>query len=276
MNARFTNDQGKEQPIIMGCYGLGVSRTLMAVVEQHTYENGLVWPKELRPYTYHILLADVTNEVQMQAAETLYQSLSERSSVLIDDRNERLGSKFQDADLIGSPVVIVIGKLIKEGLIEIYHRELNSKSVIKNNIVFASSATRLTWVSNDAGLSPTFDNNIYWAGSGANTKYHYKGTNYSFTNWKTQVSGDANSDEADPLYIDAANDDFRIQTASPAKDAGTDVGLTHDYDGVKIPKGAGFDIGAIEYLSTGTFQVGVGVGTITMGSGGSATIGADQ
>jgi prolyl-tRNA synthetase len=118
----------------MGCYGLGVSRTLMAVVEQHTYENGLVWPKELRPYTYHILLADVTNEFQMQAAETLYQSLSERSSVLIDDRNERLGSKFQDADLIGSPVVIVIGKLIKEGLIEIYHRELNSKSVIKNNI----------------------------------------------------------------------------------------------------------------------------------------------
>ena len=127
MNAKFTNDQGKEQPIIMGCYGLGVSRTLMAIVEQHTYDNGLIWPKEVRPYTYHILIADNTNGEQVRQAESLYQSLKTKASVLLDDRSERLGSKFQDADLIGSPIVIVFGKDVAEGYVEIHHRVMNQK-----------------------------------------------------------------------------------------------------------------------------------------------------
>jgi prolyl-tRNA synthetase len=127
MNAKFTNDQGKEQPIIMGCYGLGVSRTLMAIVEQHTYDNGLIWPKEVRPYTYHILIADNTNAEQVRQAESLYQSLQTKASVLLDDRSERLGSKFQDADLIGSPIVIVFGKDVAEGYVEIHHRVMNQK-----------------------------------------------------------------------------------------------------------------------------------------------------
>ena len=127
MNAKFTNDQGKEQPIIMGCYGLGVSRTLMAIVEQHTYDNGLIWPKEVRPYTYHILIADNTNAEQLQQAESLYHSLKTKASVLLDDRSERLGSKFQDADLIGSPIVIVFGKDVAEGYVEIHHRVMNQK-----------------------------------------------------------------------------------------------------------------------------------------------------
>jgi prolyl-tRNA synthetase len=127
MNAKFTNDQGKEQSIIMGCYGLGVSRTLMAIVEQHTYDNGLIWPKEVRPYTYHILIADNTNAEQVRQAESLYQSLKTKASVLLDDRSERLGSKFQDADLIGSPIVIVFGKDVAEGYVEIHHRVMNQK-----------------------------------------------------------------------------------------------------------------------------------------------------
>jgi prolyl-tRNA synthetase len=127
MNAKFTNDQGKEQPIIMGCYGLGVSRTLMAIVEQHTYDSGLIWPKEVRPYTYHILIADNTNSEQVRQAESLYQSLQTKASVLLDDRSERLGSKFQDADLIGSPIVIVFGKDVAEGYVEIHHRVMNQK-----------------------------------------------------------------------------------------------------------------------------------------------------
>jgi prolyl-tRNA synthetase len=127
MNAKFTNDQGKEQPIIMGCYGLGVSRTLMAIVEQHTFDNGLIWPKEVRPYTYHILIADNTNAEQVRQAESLYQSLQTKASVLLDDRSERLGSKFQDADLIGSPIVIVFGKDVIEGYVEIHHRVMNQK-----------------------------------------------------------------------------------------------------------------------------------------------------
>jgi prolyl-tRNA synthetase len=131
MNAKFTNDQGKEQPIIMGCYGLGVSRTLMAIVEQHTYDNGLIWPKEVRPYTYHILIADNTNAEQVRQAEMLYQSLQTKASVLIDDRSERLGSKFQDADLIGSPIVIVFGKDVTEGYVEIHHRVMNKKNKVQ-------------------------------------------------------------------------------------------------------------------------------------------------
>jgi prolyl-tRNA synthetase len=127
MNAKFTNDLGKEQPIIMGCYGLGVSRTLMAIVEQHTYDNGLIWPKEVRPYTYHILIADNTSAEQVRQAESLYQSLKIKASVLLDDRSERLGSKFQDADLIGSPIVIVFGKDVAEGYVEIHHRVMNQK-----------------------------------------------------------------------------------------------------------------------------------------------------
>jgi prolyl-tRNA synthetase len=127
MNAKFTNDQGKEESIIMGCYGLGVSRTLMAIVEQHTYNNGLIWPKEVRPYTYHILIADNTNNEQVRQAESLYQSLKTKASVLLDDRSERLGSKFQDADLIGSPIVIVFGKEVAEGYVEIHHRVMNQK-----------------------------------------------------------------------------------------------------------------------------------------------------
>jgi prolyl-tRNA synthetase len=127
MNAKFTNDQGKEQPIIMGCYGLGVSRTLMAIVEQHTFDNCLIWPKEVRPYTYHILIADNTNMEQVRQAETLYQSLKTKASVLLDDRSERLGSKFQDADLIGSPIVIVFGKDVADGYVEIHHRVMNQK-----------------------------------------------------------------------------------------------------------------------------------------------------
>jgi prolyl-tRNA synthetase len=130
MNAKFTNDQGKEQPIIMGCYGLGVSRTLMAIVEQHTYDNGLIWPKEVRPYTYHILIADNTNTEQVRQAESLYQSLQTKASVLLDDRSERLGSKFQDADLIGSPIVIVFGKDVADGYVEIHHRVMNQKEQV--------------------------------------------------------------------------------------------------------------------------------------------------
>jgi prolyl-tRNA synthetase len=131
MNAKFTNDQGKEQPIIMGCYGLGVSRTLMAIVEQHTYDNGLIWPKEVRPYTYHILIADNTNGEQVRQAESLYQSLQTKASILLDDRSERLGSKFQDADLIGSPIVIVFGKDVADGYVEIHHRVMNQRNKVQ-------------------------------------------------------------------------------------------------------------------------------------------------
>ena len=133
MNAYFTDESGKQQPIIMGCYGLGVSRTLMAVTEQHYHENGLIWPKELRPFTYHILIADDSNEEQIKYGLELHDQLYKTATVLLDDRSERLGSKFQDADLIGSPVVIVIGKEIINQKVEVIHRVLNKKELVHVN-----------------------------------------------------------------------------------------------------------------------------------------------
>jgi prolyl-tRNA synthetase len=127
MNAYFTDEADKQQPIIMGCYGLGVSRTLMAVTEQHYHENGLIWPRELRPFTYHILVADIEDTDQMKYANELYVSLQKSDSVLLDDRSERLGSKFQDSDLIGSPIIIVIGKEVVNGFVAVNHRVLNKK-----------------------------------------------------------------------------------------------------------------------------------------------------
>jgi prolyl-tRNA synthetase len=127
MNAYFTNEAGKQQPIIMGCYGLGVSRTLMAVTEQHYHENGLIWPRELRPYAYHILIADIEDIEQMKYANELYIALQTSDTVLLDDRSERLGSKFQDADLVGSPIVIVVGKEVVNGMVDVNHRVLNKK-----------------------------------------------------------------------------------------------------------------------------------------------------
>jgi prolyl-tRNA synthetase len=127
MNAYYVDKSNKQQPIIMGCYGLGVSRTLMAVVEQHYHENGLILPKELRPFTYHILIADMNDKTQNTYAEELYNTIKKQDSVLLDDRADRLGSKFQDADLIGSAVVIVVGKDIANGYVDVTHRVLNKK-----------------------------------------------------------------------------------------------------------------------------------------------------
>ena len=133
MNAYFTDESGKQQPIIMGCYGLGVSRTLMAVTEQNYHENGLIWPKELRPFTYHILVADDSNEEQMKYGLQLHDQLQQNATVLLDDRSERLGSKFQDADLIGSPLLIVIGREFINQKVEVIHRVLNKKELVHVN-----------------------------------------------------------------------------------------------------------------------------------------------
>lgn len=119
MNAFFIDEKQKKLPIIMGCYGLGISRVLMAVIEQYSDGNKVVWPKELTPFDVHIIPVNTKNEDQVNAANKIYKELKEAGfDCLIDDRNERAGVKFNDSDLIGIPNRIIVGKGINEGKVE--------------------------------------------------------------------------------------------------------------------------------------------------------------
>ena len=119
MGAMYVDENQKEQPIVMGCYGIGVTRTLAAVVEQHHDDNGIIWPMSVAPYHVIITLVKPDDEAQATVAEKIYQSLADaRVEVLLDDRKERPGVKFKDADLLGIPVRITDGKLAGEGKVE--------------------------------------------------------------------------------------------------------------------------------------------------------------
>lgn len=111
MKAVYLDKNGRTQPIEMGCYGIGVSRTLQAAIEQNHDENGIVWPKEIAPYHVHIAVLDPKDEKVMSQALKLHDALEEKGyDVLLDDRDERPGIKFKDADLLGFPVRVNIGK----------------------------------------------------------------------------------------------------------------------------------------------------------------------
>ncbi|WMJ80317.1 proline--tRNA ligase [Clostridium sp. MB40-C1] len=119
MGAVFNDENGKVKPLIMGCYGIGVNRTMAAVIEQHHDENGIVWPLSVAPYHVIVIPAVSKNEEQMKTAEELYNSLKDLGvEVLLDDRKERTGVKFKDADLMGIPIRITVGKMISEGKVE--------------------------------------------------------------------------------------------------------------------------------------------------------------
>ncbi|NOU96527.1 proline--tRNA ligase [Paenibacillus sp. LMG 31456] len=124
LGARFLDSNGRNQTMIMGCYGIGVSRLLSAVVEQHHNETGLLWPQSIAPYQVHIIPVSSKDEEQMQLAEAIYeQLLQQRIEVLFDDRNERIGVKLKDSDFIGCPVRIVIGKEAVNELVEYKERQ---------------------------------------------------------------------------------------------------------------------------------------------------------
>ncbi|EAF4817633.1 proline--tRNA ligase [Listeria monocytogenes] len=124
MNATILDENGRAQPIIMGCYGIGVSRILSAIAEQSNDENGFVWDKQISPFDLHLIPVNMKSEEQVAFAETLYTSLQDAGfSVLIDDRTERAGVKFADADLIGLPIRITVGKKAAEGVVEVKIRK---------------------------------------------------------------------------------------------------------------------------------------------------------
>jgi prolyl-tRNA synthetase len=139
MGATFLDDQGKEKEIVMGCYGIGVGRTVAAAIEQSYDQNGIVFPMPIAPFRVLILPVNIKIEFLKEAAEELYQTLSEKGiEVLYDDREETPGVKFKDADLIGIPLRVTLGeKNLKKGLVEIKRRRTGEIFLVKKEEVFS-------------------------------------------------------------------------------------------------------------------------------------------
>ena len=131
MGATFLDQNGKSQPIIMGCYGIGVERTVAAVIEQHHDENGIIWPLAIVPYHVVVVPVNVKKEEHLENAEKIYKELEAAGvEVLLDDRNERAGFKFKDSDLLGIPMRITVGKDIVDGKVEFKLRKEADKEII--------------------------------------------------------------------------------------------------------------------------------------------------
>ncbi|KHD86531.1 prolyl-tRNA synthetase [Heyndrickxia ginsengihumi] len=123
MHATYLDENGREQFMIMGCYGIGVSRTLTAICEQHNDDRGIIWPVDIAPFQIHLVPINLKDEQQLELTSKLYKELQTNYTVLLDDRNERPGVKFADSDLIGLPIRITVGKKASEGIVEIKVRK---------------------------------------------------------------------------------------------------------------------------------------------------------
>jgi prolyl-tRNA synthetase len=132
MGATVLNQEGKEVPIVMGSYGIGVDRIMSAAVEQNHDEDGIIWPKSLAPFDVVVTITNMKQDDLRQAGEKLYEELQHAGlDVLLDDRDERAGVKFKDADLIGIPYRITIGKKVAEGVVELFDRSTKKSEDVK-------------------------------------------------------------------------------------------------------------------------------------------------
>jgi len=120
LEAKFLDEDGTERPLIMGSYGIGPGRVMAAAVEQHHDEHGIVWPKAIAPYDVHVVALPGVEEEAEQAAQTLDEA---GLDVLLDDRDQRAGEKFADADLIGCPIRVTVGKkTLEDGAVDVRDR----------------------------------------------------------------------------------------------------------------------------------------------------------
>jgi prolyl-tRNA synthetase len=124
LGAKFLDADGAEKPCIMGSYGIGVTRTPQAALEKYHDDKGIIWPRSIAPYLVEIVLISMASPQQVEAAERVYSMLTDAGfEVLLDDRDERPGVKFMDADLIGLPIRLTIGdKSLKDGKVELKAR----------------------------------------------------------------------------------------------------------------------------------------------------------
>lgn len=144
MKALVLDENGRQLPVKMGSYGIGVSRLLSAIVEQYSDENGITWPRSIAPYDIHVILVNVKKAEQRELAEQITADLEAQGyRVLEDDRKERAGVKFADADLIGLPVRITVGKKASEGIVEIKLRKTGETLEVKTDELLNSLAILL-------------------------------------------------------------------------------------------------------------------------------------
>ena len=145
MGCRFTDEAGAEQPMIMGCYGLGIGRTVAAAIEQNHDADGIIWPLPLAPYQVLVQSLNPNDEAVRREADRIYGELRERGvEVLYDDRDERPGVKFKDADLVGIPVRVTVGaKSLAEGRVEVSLRRDRAKELVSAGEAAAAALRRL-------------------------------------------------------------------------------------------------------------------------------------
>jgi prolyl-tRNA synthetase len=143
LDASFIDCQGQQKPIIMGCYGIGVSRLISAIIAQNHDKDGIVWPKEISPYQAVILPLDTTDRRIMAKARQVYKELGQGGiEVLLDDRDERAGVKFKDADLLGISLQVIIGReALKKSILELKIRR-NQKKLIKTKTAILEEIKR--------------------------------------------------------------------------------------------------------------------------------------
>ncbi len=132
MGATYLDDQGREHPFIMGCYGFGVSRAVAAAIEQHHDERGIRWPKPITPFHAIVTPVNLSDAAVAEAAEAIHDGLEARGfDVLLDDRDIRPGPKFKDADLVGVPVRVTVGERhLRNGNVELYDRLADESRVV--------------------------------------------------------------------------------------------------------------------------------------------------
>lgn len=137
LKAEYLDENGKSQPFIMGTYGMGVSRLVAAVIEQHHDENGCIWTKETAPYMVNIMISNIKDEEQVALGERLYTEFQDAGvEVMLDDRKERFGFKMKDAELIGFPYTVIIGKELVNGEVQIYNRQTTQNQTVKVENLF--------------------------------------------------------------------------------------------------------------------------------------------
>ena len=137
LKAEFLDENGKTQPFIMGTYGMGVSRLVAAVIEQHHDEAGCIWSKTTAPYMVNILISNIKDEEQFGKANELYEKLQNAGvEVMLDDRKERFGFKMKDAELIGFPYTVIFGKELANSKVQIFHRATKEKQDVMVDEIF--------------------------------------------------------------------------------------------------------------------------------------------